>query len=499
MLELKFKKSILSCLDTPLREIRNMEQTQELKLPEDMPDIGRILCAWGQPILRGKEWNTDTVGFSGGMMVWVLYAPEDGSAERCMESWIPFQMKWDLPEGTAEGTLRFDCLPRFVDARTVSARKMMVRSGMGVQAEAFSPMEAEVFAPEGELEQLQLLHSTYPLRLPMEAGEKAFLIEEDLTLPGSAPEPEKILYYRLQPRLTDKKVLGDKVVFRGNGNLHMLYRSEEGQVHTWDFPLPISQYAQLEQEHGSDAQADIVLMPTGVELELDDEGHLHLKSGIAAQYVITDKRLVEVVEDVYRPGREVRPELAQLEMPVQLENRRENLFGEQAISAEANIPVDVSFYPEFPRQNRQEKGVELIFPGQFQVLYYAADGTLKSGNARWEGSAYLDADESSVIRAIPMAGEPQASPGNGQLQLKADFPVEITASARQQLPMVTAVEVGEPIRPDPNRPALILRRAGEDRLWDIARDNGSTMEAIRQANNLQSEPAPGQMLLIPVL
>ena len=34
----------------------------------------------------------------GGMMVWVLYAPEDGSPERCIEGWIPFQMRWDLPE-----------------------------------------------------------------------------------------------------------------------------------------------------------------------------------------------------------------------------------------------------------------------------------------------------------------------------------------------------------------------------------------------------------------
>lgn len=498
-MELQFKKSILSCLDTPLREVRNMEQTQELKLPENLPDIGRILCAWGQPILRGKEWNGDSASFSGGMMVWVLYAPEDGSAERCLESWIPFQMKWDLPEGIPEGELRFACLTRFVDARTVSARKMMVRAGMGVQAEAFVPMETEVFTPDGEASDLELLRSTYPLRLPMEAGEKAFVVEEDLSLQESAPEPEKILYYRLQPRLTDKKVLGNKVVFRGNGNLHMLYRSDEGQLHDWDFPIPFSQYGQLEQEHGTDAQADIVLTPTGVELELDDEGHLHLKSGIASQYVITDKRLVEVVEDVYRPGREVRPEVSQLEVPVQLESRRENLYGEQNIAAEANIPVDVSFYPEFPRQTRRENGVEMTFPGQFQVLYYAPDGTLKSGSARWEGSAYLDADEGSALRAMPLAGEPQASIGNGQLQLKADFPVEITASARQQLPMVTAVEVGESLRPDPNRPTLILRRAGEGRLWDIARENGSTMEAIRQANNLHSEPAPGQMLLIPVL
>ena len=61
-----------------------------------------------------------------------------------------------------------------------------------------------------------------------------------------------------------------------------------------------------------------------------------------------------------------------------------------------------------------------------------------------------------------------------------------------------AAELGEEREPDGNRPSLILRRAGNQRLWDIAKESGSTMDAIRKANHLQEEPAPGQMLLIPV-
>ena len=498
MLELKFKKSILSCLDTPLREVRSAEQTQELKLPEGMPDIAQVLAAWGQPILRGKEWNGDTASLSAGMQVWVLYRPEDGSREQCLETWVPFQLKWPLPEGTPEGKLRFFCLGKGVDARVVSARKLMLRCAMGVQAEAYGPMEAEVFAPEGETAGVELLKSTYPIRLPVEAGEKSFLLDEDLILPDSAPLPEQILYYQLQPKLTDRKVLGDKVVFRGDGNLHVLYRSEEGQLHGWDFALPFSQFAQLDMTHGTDAQGDFQLMPTGVELEVDDEGHMRLKAGVAAQYVITDQQLIEVVEDVYSPGREVRPQSGQLELPAVLETRRENIYGEQTIAGEGNLMADVRFQPEFPRMNRREEGMEMTFPGQFQVLYYGADGQLKSGSARWEGSRYLGAGEDSRLWPQILPPQPQAVPGAGQLQLKTEFPVEITTTTRQQIPMVTGVELGEPVPADPDRPALILRQAGEQRLWDIAKASGSTVEAIRRANRLDREPSPEQMLLIPV-
>ena len=85
-MEVNFQNHYCSCLNPVMREIQNSEQTQEIKLTEGMPDVGRILSAWGQPILRSKEWGGDTLSYSGGMMVWVLYAPEDGSPERCLDA-----------------------------------------------------------------------------------------------------------------------------------------------------------------------------------------------------------------------------------------------------------------------------------------------------------------------------------------------------------------------------------------------------------------------------
>ena len=54
-MELKFHKQRCAYLDTPVREVQNLEQSQEIRLPEGMPDIGRVLSAWGQPLLRGKN------------------------------------------------------------------------------------------------------------------------------------------------------------------------------------------------------------------------------------------------------------------------------------------------------------------------------------------------------------------------------------------------------------------------------------------------------------
>lgn len=495
-MELQFKKSPLSCLDTVLQEVQNQEQTQELKLPDGMPDVGRVLSAWGQGILRSKEWHSGIATLSVGMMVWVLYVPEDGTQVRCIDSWIPFQLRMDLPEDVPEGALRIFLMPRFVDARSVSARKIMVRAGITATVQALSPVETEIFAPEQVPEEVQLLQNTYPVRLPREAGEKSFLLEEDLTLPDSLPEPEKLVYYRLQPRVQDQKVMGNRLVFRGTAQAHVLYLSEEGQLFSWDFELPFSQYADLEGSYSQEAQADVMLCCTGLELELDEEGQLQLKGSLTGQYVVEDLHMLTIVEDAYAPCRELNLRSQILQLPTILETRQEHIRSQQPLPAEAAIAADVQFLPDPPRQRRTEEGIAVQLSGTVQLLYYGEDRSLHSAGLHWEEQQSIAAAEESRICLSFREAAAQIHPGSSGVKL--ELPMKITVTEGAGLPMVTGAELGQPRQPDPNRPSLILQRAGEQGLWDIAKSCDSTMDSIRKANRLEADPIPGQMLLIPI-
>ena len=64
-MDLQFNQSVIKYLRTVSREYQTQEQTQEIRIPDGMPDIGSILGSWGQVILRGKEWNGDTLTVTG--------------------------------------------------------------------------------------------------------------------------------------------------------------------------------------------------------------------------------------------------------------------------------------------------------------------------------------------------------------------------------------------------------------------------------------------------
>ena len=498
-MDMKFESEEIRFLRPVVWENQRQEQTQEIRLPDDLPDAGRVLGCWGQCLLRSKEWRSGGMAVSGGVMTWTLYAPEDGTEPRIAEGWLPFQMKWDLPQDCPEGQLRIRLLPRFVDARSVSARKMILRTGVAAMAEAFVPFEADTWSVGEVPEDVQLLRTRYPVRWYRNSGEKSFQLDEDLTLPGSAPQPDKLIYYNLNPEVTESKVMKDKVVFRGNGNLHILYRSEEGQLHNWDFPVPFSQFAQMQEGYSPEAKADVAVCVTNLELELDAEGHLRLKCALAGQYLVDDQEILEIIEDAYSPRRELQKETQEGDFPVLLENRTETFPAEQSIQADVNLAADLQLLPDFPRLYPVRDGVKMEVPGLFQTLYYDNNGSLQGTTARWESQRELPADRNSRLTAVPMTGsEPQLALGEGSVTVKSQLPVRMMATARQNVPMVTGITLNEVREPDPGRPSLILYRAGSANLWQMAKENGSTVAAIQEANGLQEEPQPGRMLLIPV-
>ena len=498
-MEIQFQRTGRSFLDVALCEVRNTEQTLELRLNDGMPDIGRIVTAWGQCVLRSKEWHREDVTVGGGIMMWVLYVPEDGTEPRMAEGWLPFQLKWDLPQDCPEGRLQVRMLSRFADARMVSSRKMLLRAGAAVMAEAFVPMEMEVWSVGEVPKDVQLLRTHFPVRYYAEAGEKSFQLDEDLELPGSAPRPEKLIYYTMTPETTESKVLGDKVVFRGNGNLHVLYRSEEGQLHSWDFTVPFSQFAQLPQGRSAEADVDAALCVTNLELRLEEGGLLRLKCALTGQYLIGERELIEFVEDAYSPERELILQTENTAFPVVLETRTEVFHPEQKVQADADLAADLRFLPDFSRQYTGGNGVKLEIPGTFQVLYYGENGSLQASTTRWEGNWEIPKDAESRMAVIPMAAqEPQFALTDGAVSLKTQLPIQTRSVARQVIPAVTGIRLGELREPDPGRPSVILYRAGHVGLWQLAKENGSTVEAIRSANGLQEDPEPGRMLLIPV-
>lgn len=497
-MELEFERKPCSYLRRTVWETREQEQTQEVRLPEGMPDIGNILGAWGQPLMRSKEWNADSVTASGGVMAWVLYAPADGSEPRMVEVWLPMSLRWNMAGTGKMGSIRCQWLLKGVDGRVLSARKLMVRANVSVQAEALEPWEEELSIAAQIPEDVQLLSNTYPARLVMEAGEKAFLLDDEVSFSAGEAMPERLVSVTMTPDLTEQRVSGGKAVFRGNGNFRIVYQDDQGKIHSRSHQTAFSQLADLDKDYEKDAQLSVTLALSGLEPELVD-GRLRLKCSVVAQYSVSDLMLLELTEDAYSPSRKVSAQVRQLQLPMVLDRCGDQVRFACALDGTGQI-VDVSVMAEQPALRRAGELCELVCGGQVQVLFYDDNGTLQGRNTRWNTGWELPASvDAEILGMMVQLPEPQVSAGVDQIQVNGELMLEAQTLAHTPLNMVSGLELGEMRSPDAARPSLILRRAGEGSLWDLAKATGSTVEAIRTANDLEEEPIDDRMLLIPVV
>ena len=497
-MEIQFRQEGCPYLRRAVCQYQTQEQTQEVRLPDSMPDIGRVLGCWGQILIRGKEWHGTGMTVNGGVMTWVLFAPEDGSAPVSVECWIPFQLKWDFPQTQRDGFILVDPVLRSVDARSTSARKLMVRANIGATGQALEPAEEQISIAEGLPEDVQLLNRAYPMVLPLESGEKLFDIEEELPLSDGKAYPEKILRYSIEPTVLEQKVMAGRLIFRGKASVQVFGQSEDEHWNSWEWELPFSQYAQLDRDYSSGSDANIQIVSTSLDLQRDDNGKLQLRSQLAAQYVVFDRIMVDVTEDAYSPIREVALETQLLKLPKRLDcvQQELKLTGEGDMSA-GHI-LDVCCMTDDIQRMQNGDMVQITVPVKIQVLYTDESGALQSGVISAQGKCEIPSAPCNDLHVRQELTQIQANQTADGIAVDAECRLNVDVYAEQGNTMVTGVQLGEQVEPDPNRPSLILRSCGDEQLWDIAKKCGTTVDAIRTANQLEQEPEKGQMLLIPV-
>ena len=488
-MELPFEKRVSRFWQQKLYTPVMKEETQEYKLPESMPDIGRVISAWGQVVLRGKEWRNNHIGLSGGVMVWVLYEAEDGSGVKRVESWLPFNTRVEHSHDGPDGVIRAESVLCGVDARNISSRKLMLRCQIGLMVQTLVLRQAELMEPKELPGDIEVLERSYPMVLTRETGEKTFLADESLAL--TAGKAERIIYYRLLPRVTEQKVLGSRGVFRGVGELHLLCQDTEEKLFSVDLEVPFAQYLDLEGDYEEGAEVSNLLCVTSLEVEPEEDGQIRVRCGMVSQYIVNAPTVIRCLEDAYSPVRELELVKQSVELPAWLEEQvrlvelQERLAGDE-------VGVDQIFFPDLPTVTRQPGGAEVRVGGSFQSLCRNADGIL-TGKVQKAGESITLTTECDTIPCTWLRG---GVGGRGEAKME----VRLSSVCTKPMEMVAGIRAGELREPDPERPGVIIRaRRAEESLWDIAKYCGSTVSAIQRLNKLEGEPEANRLLLIPVV
>lgn len=502
-MELVFQNKTSAFLQRILHETRSQEQTAELIVPDSFPDAARIVSSCAEAILRGKECRQGSVTVSGAIRAGVLYMPDDESAPRALNAYVPFSLRIDHPAATEQMQSLLDLRVRSVDARMIHSRKVLLRVNLGCELTGFEQTSETFYALSEAPAGLQVKKQTYPLLLPSETAERSFAVSEELELPAGKAEIETLCWYTTQPLVTERKLIGNKAVFKGLLLVKALYQAADGSLNVFSQELPFSQYCELAQDYEEDA---LVLLPavTGAELERMPDGQgkkLQLTVNLLMQALVQAVRPVELCEDAYTTRGTFEPEWKQYELPCRLDRQElhETLRG--SFSAPVRAVIDSTLYPDYPEQSRTPAGVQVKAPCTVNIVYLDNDGALQGLMGRAQAESEIALSENGVCMARVSAGRDGfASPGSGGADIRYDVLFELESSAEQKLQSLCGGKLEPSARREGRRPAVVIRHAGRAQsVWELAKRYGTTEQAIRQVNQLPGEQVEcGELLLIPI-
>ncbi len=499
-MELELQRTHVSGYDMVLDTTVFQEETLETIVPDANPDIQRLIDTQGKALLKSKAASDGRAALTGTARLTVLYVPEGGTGPARMEVSVPFTMTAE------EKKLKPGCpvcaLIRVTaaDTRMMNPRKIVVRVELAAWIRGYAASGVTLCtgaAADGmEVEQLRQTHT---LCCTAAVQEKQIDLDDELTMPAGRPAAEELLHGRVELLCRETRLIGSKMVLKGEAALRLLYRPVGGGVDCAEFALPFSTVAEVSGV-GEEGRCDSQAALTGMEYALGADGRtVSVSLSILAQTVVREERQVELLADLYGVDAQVQAERTPYVYQSLCTEDTSRQTVQQVVESGLQIKTVADAYccVGALRQSREGQQTRVAVELLLTARCFSEDGACSAASRRLEAGCALDIPPDCACQCGCRCGDVIATPTTSgvEVRLPVDFPFQSMKEFQTMVVRDVSVEQQEL----QERPSIVLRAVGaQESLWDVAKQYGAAIQDIRQVNELgEGQPVDGQMLLIP--
>jgi hypothetical protein len=499
-MELELRQETLGGWQTLCHLPWEQEETAETIVPDACPDIWQVLSGEARILLQRKEAQEGRAECSGLLKTTILYQPEGEGGVQAMEATLPFSVSPEVKGLTRRCALHAQPRVLSVDVHVLNPRKVLLRVGYCLELSAYAPQNRSL-AAWAEGEDLRQRTGTIETLVTEAVVEKAFTYSDTLVLPAGRPDVEEILAIRTDCCCQEAKVVGGKLVFKGEAVLRLLCRGEGGLIFPAEFRLPYSQL--MDGGEGSEESVctmDLFFGEVTVTPEEEDPRTIQVELSVLAQGVVRQRRQVPVLLDLYSTTHLLAVEETTA-ATLALLGRGEEQAAESGTLETAVPPtqlLDVSV--RLGRRSQSTEGEDRLLTQETEVtlLYETQEGTASAAKTLTVSCRLPGESEGDCAFSAELLREPTVTLTGEGADVSLPLLFRWMTLAQGEASLVGSVEEGEP-RDRGNGPSVVLRalRPGET-LWDTAKRYGADSEAILTATGVSEEElTSGQMLLIP--
>lgn len=508
-MELELKREGFDAYDAGADVTLTQEETAETIVPDYCPDIARIIETEGKVCLHSRELRDGKADLSGTVRVTVLYTPEGEGGIRTLEFAMPFTVESDgrsLPDCTA---LTAETETEFLETRMLNPRKVFTHCKLVTRITGFrrAPVRfcADVEAEDGL--HVQKRQEQQHAILLTQIAEKDFTFTESMNLSPGREGAVELLTSQISGTVTETKIVGSKLIFKGMFTVGVLYRTGDGRCASSTNELPFSQIMEVEGA-SEGAVPSLQMQLTGSDLQIDgddpDGRQIAVTLYCHTTAMLREERELTLLQDLYSTAYDLTYEASPLSLTGFWEpmTRRQTVREVLEIGVVAESILSMSVACGAVSVSREGALTVLRTGATVRVLYLDEGGVPLVAERCVEVKCQLELPEDCTVTARAACPEEvQGSLGDRGIEVRFPVDFRLEASSRVKRVCITGAKLDtENPKELSGAPSLVLRCLGRDEsAWDLAKRYNTTIAAILAANQLEGEGAltRDQLLLIP--
>lgn len=497
--------------DTVYCETTEQAVDIDFTLPDYCPDISKIFKCQAVPRISSKGVSGKTVTLDGTVLLTLLYCDKDGNL--CSHEYhYPFSKSIEMPNEFGNVNLCCKVNTEYINCRAVTGRKVDIHGAVGIFLKAFKRKNTEIISDIDDCT-IELNRGIAPATIPMGYSEKYILIEEELSIGQGQPNVRNIIRCDVKSCVRETKVINDKAVVKGEMTVCVLYCAEGGgNPQTLKTVIPYSQIIDVDgitDTCSCETKSEVAFFE--VKPRVNSSGECKMFS-LTAKILLTCKATcsndVPVIYDAF--SRKFCTEISKNKVCFEkvvnniseVYHCKKNVQPDTPIESVLDLWCNISsISSEFNEENMCINGTAII---SMIVLDETANPFYCEKSVDFEYKYSLNVNPKIAVCEpeieILSCSYTLISPEN--IEVRMDLGVNAVIYEKNEVNLISDFTVDESIAAEKkSRGAMIIYfpDCGE-KVWDIAKNYGASVEEIIRINDLDGDTVPeGKMILVPMI
>jgi len=244
-MELKVTKEKISSTEVIFSE--TYEQSVELDyiLPDYLPEMFKILKCIAVPNIISYDVSNDKLIYEMVVNIRILYCSENSNAVHVIEQKLVYSKKVDLEKNCINPDVSIIPHINYMNCRAVNQRRIDVRGAVSTDVTISDIISNEVITDvSGGNVYLKKTSVVYPS--DHIKNNRIVTVSDEFNLGSSKPPVVNIIRSSAVITSSDKKIIANKVIAKGEICVNMLYTHCENGIETMQFTIPFSQVIDMD-------------------------------------------------------------------------------------------------------------------------------------------------------------------------------------------------------------------------------------------------------------